>query len=85
MEPEKFDAAGITLEYMEYNYPEYPQLYPPYEPYVSILDLIVHDRQRRMLDICEQVRGNDHDVSTETQQKLNEYFSEKLEDVRCNP
>lgn len=40
MQPEKFDAAGITFEYMEYNYPEYPQLYPPYDPFVSILDLL---------------------------------------------
>ncbi|MEP7133622.1 MAG: WbqC family protein [Chloroflexota bacterium] len=40
MEPEKFAAAGITFEYMEYNYPEYPQLYPPYDPFVSILDLL---------------------------------------------
>jgi hypothetical protein len=40
MEPEKFDAAGIPFEYMQYNYPEYPQLYPPYDPYVTILDLL---------------------------------------------
>lgn len=40
IEKDKFDAAGITLEYMEYNYPEYPQLYPPYDPFVSILDLL---------------------------------------------
>lgn len=40
VEPAKFDAAGITLEYMEYNYPEYPQLYPPFDPYVSVLDLM---------------------------------------------
>lgn len=39
IEREKFDLAGITLEYMEYNYPEYLQLYPPFDPYVSILDL----------------------------------------------
>lgn len=25
---------------MEYNYPKYPQLYPPYDPFVSILDLL---------------------------------------------
>jgi hypothetical protein len=37
---ETFDEAGITLEYMEYNYPEYPQLYPPFDPYVTILDLL---------------------------------------------
>ena len=40
IEPHKFDEAGITLEYMEYHYPEYPQLYPPFDPYVSIFDLL---------------------------------------------
>lgn len=40
MEPEKFSKADITFEYMEYSFPEYPQLYPPYDPYVSILDLM---------------------------------------------
>jgi hypothetical protein len=40
MEPEKFEAAGITFEYMDYTYPEYAQMYPPYDPYVSILDLL---------------------------------------------
>ncbi len=40
IEPELFAAAGITLEYMTYDYPEYPQLYPPYDPFVSLLDLL---------------------------------------------
>lgn len=40
IERDQFDSAGITLEYMEYDYPEYPQLHPPYEPQVSILDLL---------------------------------------------
>jgi hypothetical protein len=40
IEEEKFQAAGIALEYMEYNYPEYDQLYPPYDPQVTILDLL---------------------------------------------
>jgi WbqC-like protein len=40
VEKEKFDEAGITLEYMEYNYPQYPQLYPPFDPYVTVLDLL---------------------------------------------
>jgi len=40
IEPEKFAAAGIGLEYILYDYPEYPQLYPPYDPQVSILDLL---------------------------------------------
>jgi hypothetical protein len=40
IENEKFQAAGIRLEYMVYDYPAYPQLYPPYDPYVTILDLL---------------------------------------------
>jgi len=40
IEPEVFAEAGITLEYIEYHYPEYPQLHPPYDPHVSILDLL---------------------------------------------
>jgi len=41
IEDDLFQKAGITLEYMEYNYKEYPQLYPPFDPYVSILDLLL--------------------------------------------
>lgn len=40
IENEKFEQAGITLEYMEYNYPEYPQPYPPFDPFISVLDLL---------------------------------------------
>jgi hypothetical protein len=40
IEAEKFQAAGIELEYMVYNYPAYPQLYPPFDPQVSLLDLL---------------------------------------------
>jgi hypothetical protein len=40
LEQAKFDEAGISLAYMEYNYPEYPQLYPPFDPYVTIFDLL---------------------------------------------
>jgi hypothetical protein len=40
IDEEMFRAAGIHLEYMEYNYPEYPQMYPPYDPFVSALDLL---------------------------------------------
>ncbi len=36
----KLNAAGITLEYMSYDYPPYDQLYPPYDPHISILDLL---------------------------------------------
>ncbi|MFH1524486.1 MAG: WbqC family protein [Chloroflexota bacterium] len=40
IEEEKFSEAGITLEYISYDYREYPQFYPPYDPYVTILDLL---------------------------------------------
>jgi len=40
IEADKFQEAGISLEYMKYEYSEYPQLYPPYDPQVSILDLM---------------------------------------------
>jgi hypothetical protein len=40
IEEEKFSKNHITLEYMDYNYPDYPQLYPPFDPQVSILDLL---------------------------------------------
>ncbi|MFH1184778.1 MAG: WbqC family protein [Chloroflexota bacterium] len=40
IETSAFTEAGITLEYMEYNYPEYPQLHPPFDPNVSVVDLL---------------------------------------------
>jgi|HubBroStandDraft_6_1064221.scaffolds.fasta_scaffold17137_3 hypothetical protein len=40
LDEELLKQAGITLEYMRYDYPEYPQLYPPFDPHVSILDLL---------------------------------------------
>lgn len=40
IETDKFDAAGISLEYINYLYPEYPQLYPPFDQNVSIVDLL---------------------------------------------
>ena len=40
IDEEQFKRAGISLEFMVYNYPEYEQLYSPYEPGVSILDLL---------------------------------------------
>ena len=40
IEVDKFADAGIALEYIEYGYPEYPQLYPPFDPFVTVLDLL---------------------------------------------
>jgi len=40
IEDEKFESAGIKLEYMNYDYPDYEQLHPPFEAQVSIIDLL---------------------------------------------
>jgi WbqC-like protein family len=40
LEEEKLWDAGISLEYMNYDYSEYTQLYPPYVGEVSVLDLL---------------------------------------------
>src|ERR1700690_4027119 len=40
IQQEKFEAAGISLEYIVYDYPEYPQLYPPFDSNVTIMDLL---------------------------------------------
>lgn len=41
IEPEKFAAAGVALEYMSYaGYPEYPQCFGAFDHGVSVLDLL---------------------------------------------
>jgi hypothetical protein len=41
IEPERFAAAGVALEWKSYaGYPEYAQRFPPFEHGVSILDLL---------------------------------------------
>jgi hypothetical protein len=43
LEEEKFRAAGIRLEYFDYeDYPVYPQVYPPFDHAVTVLDLILN-------------------------------------------
>lgn len=46
IEPLKFDDAGVTLEWMDYEYPEYPQLHGPYDPHVTVLDLLFMTGER---------------------------------------
>jgi len=48
IEAEKFAAAGMSLEYMRYDYPEYPQLFPPFDARVSILDLLFMTGEKAM-------------------------------------
>lgn len=40
IDPEKFKKAGITLKYIDYNYPQYDQLHGDFDHYVSVLDLV---------------------------------------------
>ena len=40
IDDDKFKNANITLEYMDYSYPEYPQLHGDFNHYVSVLDLL---------------------------------------------
>jgi hypothetical protein len=42
LEHEAFDAAGIAVEYMDYDLSPYPQLHGPFEPYVTALDLLAN-------------------------------------------
>jgi hypothetical protein len=40
LDEDALKREGITLEYMEYRYPEYSQLHPPFDGQVSVLDLL---------------------------------------------
>lgn len=40
IEQQKFDEAGISVEYLEYRYADYPQLHGAFDPAVTILDLL---------------------------------------------
>ena len=42
LEHEAFDAAGIAVEYMDYDLSPYPQQHGPFEPYVSALDVVAN-------------------------------------------
>ncbi len=59
IEADKFERAGITLEYVDYNYQEYTQLYPPYDPYVTILDLLFMVGEQALSYIAPQ---EEHDL-----------------------
>lgn len=58
IEQDKFDAAGITLEYIKYDYPVYEQLYPPFEPFVSALDLLFMTGERALDHIVNTQEKN---------------------------
>ncbi len=57
LEPEKFDQAGISLEFMQYHYPAYPQLHSPYDPFVTILDLLFMVGEEALSYMTAQEKG----------------------------
>ena len=42
LEHEAFDAAGIAVQYMDYDLSPYPQLHGAFEPYVTALDVLAN-------------------------------------------
>ena len=40
IEKERFEEAGIVLEYQDYIHPTYPQLHGEFIPYLSVIDLM---------------------------------------------
>src|SRR5262249_46477761 len=42
LDHEAFDAAGIAVEYMDYDLSPYPQLHGAFEPYVTALDTVAN-------------------------------------------
>ncbi len=56
IEAEKFEEAGIRLEYMTYDYPQYGQLHGAFEPQVSIIDLLFMTGGRAL----EYITGETH-------------------------
>lgn len=58
IEKDKFNTAGISLEYILYDYPEYPQLYPPFDPNVTILDLLFMTGENALKYIVKDEEGH---------------------------
>jgi hypothetical protein len=42
LDHERFEAAGIGVEYMDYDLSPYPQLHGPFVPYVTALDVLAN-------------------------------------------
>jgi len=42
LDVEALQVTGISVEWMSYDYPEYAQLYPPFDPQLSALDVLLN-------------------------------------------
>jgi hypothetical protein len=45
LDHEAFEAAGVSVDYIDYSLTPYPQLHGDFTPYVSVLDLIANTGQ----------------------------------------
>jgi WbqC-like protein family len=64
LEMNKFAAVGITVEFIEYNYPEYPQPNGAFLPAVTILDLLFNTGP----DAAKYIWGGDNYHSSKANQ-----------------
>ena len=56
LEHEKFEEAGIRVEYVDYHITEYPQLHGDFTPYVSSLDAIANCGDRAHLHMESKLK-----------------------------
>jgi hypothetical protein len=42
------NEKGIEVVFQHYEHPQYGQLFPPFQPYASVLDLIFNERERSL-------------------------------------
>jgi hypothetical protein len=56
LQHERFDAAGVSVAYMKYDLSPYPQLHGEFNPYVSIVDLLVHTGPEARAHLTSQAR-----------------------------
>jgi hypothetical protein len=70
IEENKFWNEGISVEYMEYNYPEYQQFHPPYDPQVSILDLMFMTGPKALDHILGTAQGHRRNEKTQTNREV---------------
>lgn len=51
LELERFEEAGIRVEFQDFTHPEYPQLYGAFEPYMSAIDLLLNAGRERSAEV----------------------------------
>ena len=58
LEVERFEKAGLGLQFQAYQHPTYEQLYPGFEPYMAVIDLLFchgPEEARRLIESGNRV------------------------------